>query len=113
MVNGLRTFLEEAPNLVISENLLTIACINGEVESIGLLLSLCANPNEFDPDRAQPLHNVAMSMVRPACAKSVASLIKAGADPASVHRGQTPLQRARAAKNDAVEAALHHQGVTR
>ncbi len=112
MLDELRAFLDDNPHLISNANLLTIAAINGAVASIDLLLSRGADPNEFDHDRAQPLHNVAMSMVRPACAKSVAPLIKAGTNATSVHRGHTPLQRARAVNNDPVIQALLDQGIT-
>jgi ankyrin repeat protein len=106
MLEPLLTFHESDPQLPRTANLLTTAAINGQVAAIEFLLSHGADPNERDSDNATPLHNVAMSVVRPQCATSVVPLLRAGADPSYVHRGHTPLQRARQQGNDAVADAL-------
>jgi ankyrin repeat protein len=106
ILEPLLTFHESDPQLPRTANLLTTAAINGQVAAIEFLLSHGADPNERDSDNATPLHNVAMSVVRPQCATSVVPLLRAGADPSYVHRGHTPLQRARQQGNDAVADAL-------
>jgi ankyrin repeat protein len=111
MLEDMKAFLSANPHLIQTDLLLTHAAISGQVAVIDFLIGQGADPNEFDRDKAQPLHNVAMSMARPACADSVAPLIHAGADPTRVHRLHTPLARARATNNKAVVKALLESGV--